>query len=288
MRTALLVLFALILVSCAPGEGPLSPHEWQGVTQTQFGTNALRLVYTRYGNAVIGSYYVGRSHVEATLDTTRQQQERFNVVTDRTMLSIDAVSSHLTALAARLDSNLEHLESVRATMLASMDAGFTRTSEAVGGEFARATDAVAKSASALAEPVGSLQELIRRSIVGDVANSAVLRVSASADALSQAVARWEGVTTSTLGDGGVAASLRQLDATLREIEARSLIAPAGNGAVPPAAPEEELATGAVAVSPPVAAPEVVDSEVETQQEVQTLREDAVDPVRRWPWGGGTG
>lgn len=59
MRTALIVLTALTLVSCAPGEGPFSPYAWQGVTQTQFGTNALRLVYTRYGDTVIGSYYVG-------------------------------------------------------------------------------------------------------------------------------------------------------------------------------------------------------------------------------------
>lgn len=29
------------------------------MTQAQFGTNALSLVYTRYGETVIGSYYVG-------------------------------------------------------------------------------------------------------------------------------------------------------------------------------------------------------------------------------------
>jgi hypothetical protein len=59
MKTMLVLLSALVLVGCAPGEGPLSPYEWQGVTQTVYGTNAVRLVYSRFGTTVVGSYYVG-------------------------------------------------------------------------------------------------------------------------------------------------------------------------------------------------------------------------------------
>ena len=59
MKRISCLMLALLLVSCSPGEGPLSPHEWQGTTQNAARTDSLRLVYSRYGEAVTGTYYIG-------------------------------------------------------------------------------------------------------------------------------------------------------------------------------------------------------------------------------------
>ena len=61
MHRVILAFAMVILVACEAGEGPLWPNNWQGVTQTAYGTNALTLVYTKYGSQVIGQYFVGNA-----------------------------------------------------------------------------------------------------------------------------------------------------------------------------------------------------------------------------------
>ena len=58
MKRACIALVLLLLVGCG-GQGPLAPHAWQGVTQTSTRTDVLRLVYTLYGDTVIGNYTIG-------------------------------------------------------------------------------------------------------------------------------------------------------------------------------------------------------------------------------------
>ena len=54
--TAVLAMVALVL-GCGEN-GPVAPHEWQGIGQTSSRTYVVRLVYTRYGSNVLGSYYL--------------------------------------------------------------------------------------------------------------------------------------------------------------------------------------------------------------------------------------
>lgn len=66
------MLAAIVLAGCGE-QGPLAPYEWQGVGQTSARTNVVRLVYVRYGDSVMGSYYLdGRAtptgKAEGTID----------------------------------------------------------------------------------------------------------------------------------------------------------------------------------------------------------------------------
>lgn len=70
---AWLVALASIAFAGCGDQGPLAPYEWQGVGQTSSRTYVVRLVYARYGDSVMGSYYFdGRSSpsgkVEGTID----------------------------------------------------------------------------------------------------------------------------------------------------------------------------------------------------------------------------
>jgi hypothetical protein len=57
-RAALVVVAAVGLVAGCGDWGPLAPYEWQGVGQTSSETYAVRLVYSLYGDSVIGSYHL--------------------------------------------------------------------------------------------------------------------------------------------------------------------------------------------------------------------------------------
>jgi hypothetical protein len=59
MTGVVLFVFAVLLSACAPGQGPLAPHEWQGISQNSVRTESLRLVYTQYGDAILGFYFIG-------------------------------------------------------------------------------------------------------------------------------------------------------------------------------------------------------------------------------------
>jgi len=55
--TALAVLLAVVtLAGCT--SGPLAPYAWQGTGQTTYDTYAVKLMYTVYGDNLIGSYYL--------------------------------------------------------------------------------------------------------------------------------------------------------------------------------------------------------------------------------------
>lgn len=57
-KWGIVVLASVFLLLTGCTSGPLAPYVWQGTGQTTAETYAVKLMYTVYGDTLIGSYYL--------------------------------------------------------------------------------------------------------------------------------------------------------------------------------------------------------------------------------------
>ena len=74
------------------------------------------------------------ARLDAVIDGLQEGLEQYAGTADATVLAVNRVADHLTALADRLDAQSEQLETARQTLLAGFSDGFRQTGERVAAE----------------------------------------------------------------------------------------------------------------------------------------------------------
>ena len=90
--------------------------------------------HTRLEEATQLAHAQTHARLDEVVDRMQEGLEQYAGTADATVLAINRVADHLTALAERLDAQSEQLETARQTLLAGFSDGFRQTGERVAAE----------------------------------------------------------------------------------------------------------------------------------------------------------
>lgn len=150
--------------------------------------------YGRMDQLFTEAHTESQQKVDTALQATRDQQAQFAVASDRTLVGIDAAADRMRDVADLVKRQEAGMESLRNSMLAAIEEGLSQSGASFRAVLDQATNGIAASAAAMAEPVDGLRTLVNDSLAGRDGSMAVQRLADVVSALADRSERLEHAT----------------------------------------------------------------------------------------------